>query len=106
MDNISDNQNLILEQALNEGIISTYGKGHPRITNKDDLLQATIRRTKSHSWKAEIMSKFAITCKWHHFAKQLKDISGKIKMTQTEAPDGTSTIEISDAVRADTGPYR
>ena len=52
------------------------------------------------------MSKFAITCKWHHFAKQLKDISGKIKMSQTEAPDGTSTIEISDGVRADTGPYR
>ena len=52
------------------------------------------------------MSKFAITCKWHHFAKQLKDISSKIKMTHTEAPEGTSTIEISDGVRADTGPYR
>ena len=58
------------------------------------------------------MSKFAITCKWFHKAvltsteKPLKEISGKLKMTQTEAPDGTATIEISDGVRADTGPYR
>ena len=58
------------------------------------------------------MSKFAITCKWFHKAvltsseKQLKEISGKLKMEQTEAPDGTSTITISEGVRADTGPYR
>ena len=58
------------------------------------------------------MSKFAITCKWHHKAvltsseKLLKEISGKLKMEQTEAPDGTSTITISEGVRADTGPYR
>ena len=51
------------------------------------------------------MSKFAITCKWHHFAKQVKDTPDKIKIVQNEDPL-TSTITISDGVRADTGPYR
>ena len=82
-----------------------FGKGRPRITNKDDLIQATIRRTKSHTWTAEIMSKYPITNKWHLFAKEVKDTPGKIKIVNNEDPL-TSSITISDGVRADTGPYR
>ena len=82
-----------------------FGKGRPRITNKDDLIQATIRRTKSHTWTAEIMSKYPITNKWHLFAKEVKDTPGKIKIVNNEDPL-TSSITIMDGVRADTGPYR